>query len=138
MCFYNDEFPQVWREDVSTARKQHKCDGGCTINKGEKYWHGFGVMDCTSYTMKMCRRCAFDYARVVAGELLEGCDWAESMPPNLDEALEWLAEHNCGRTKSESVPEGFNLDDWPHGAVEFVKAIPGIVATLTEDEESIA
>jgi carbon storage regulator CsrA len=87
---------------------------------------------------KAARRCAFDYARVVAGELLEGCDWSDSMPPNLDEALEWLAEHNCGRTKSESVPEGFNLDDWPHGAVEFVKAIPGIVATLTEDEESIA
>jgi hypothetical protein len=142
MCFYVDESPQVWTEKVVKARKPHKCECGYVIQPGEKYWYGFGVLDGYSYTMRWCRRCLFDTARVIAGELNEGCDWHDSHPPNWDEMRDWLGEHDYQPTAIDAVPAEFSIDDWSDNkngrqqAVDWVRARPFYLIKWTADDEA--
>lgn len=60
MCRYDgyDDSPEVYREEVRTARKKHKCNEcGRDIKPGETYENHFYVYDGDPGTVKICAHC---------------------------------------------------------------------------------
>ncbi len=114
MCFYDDGiYPEFQDDRVVTAKKEHKCSE-CkrAIAKGEQYYRHSGKCDGSFYVVKQCRRCCYDYNRIVESELAEGCHWSESFPP-LGELKYILGDYEMTWTKPEDVPVWFQVGDQP-------------------------
>lgn len=119
MCFYYDDYAELWNERICKARKTHRCD--CCrqlIASGERYRNCTGMFEGAFFTTKECRRCLFDIARIVAHELDEGCGWQEAWPAT-DDVWEYLMDSGMGQTPQDKVPAWFELnEDWPHKSIE--------------------
>ena len=121
MCFdyeYNNEFQS---SAVQKARKVHKCDCcRCAIAIGSHYLYESGKCEGDLFTVKTCRRCLYDIARIVAHEHLEGCTGQEAWP-SVDDVGDYLIETEWGggRTAIENVPTDFDVKrDWPYGIID--------------------
>ena len=48
------EYAQVWIADDRKARKNHYCESGCKISKGEQYWYVHGIDSEGPFDFKLC------------------------------------------------------------------------------------
>jgi len=81
MCF-DGEPPECARQDIRTARKQHKCtECRCTIEPGERYEVISGKWDGEFLRYKTCRKCISLRACITRIELRHGCHDVEAVPP---------------------------------------------------------
>lgn len=115
MCFtYDDGYAECQQSETRKARKDHRC--GCCklacIHAGDQYEYRSGIFDGSPYSEKICRRCCFEIARIVAHELDEGCSWGESWPA-LDDVSEYLTDSGLGRTSLDAVPD-LDMKAWPY------------------------
>lgn len=92
MCFYYDEYAELYREKEVKARKEHKC-AECyrMILKHQKYQYIFGVFQGDAFTYKICSACQALRTKIHDIEISHGCHENEAWPP-LGELREHL-EH---------------------------------------------
>jgi hypothetical protein len=93
MCFYYDEYAELYREKDVKARKEHKCyECYRIILKNETYQYIFTVFQGDVSTIKICFGCKELRQKIHDIEISHGCSENESWPPfgELKEHLECL------------------------------------------------
>jgi len=93
MCFYYDEYAELYREREVKARKEHKC-AECyrRISIGETYQYIFGVFQGDAFTYKICSGCQALRTKIHDIEMSHGCREHEAWPP-LGELRDYLKEY---------------------------------------------
>ena len=93
MCFYYDEYAELYREKEVKAKKEHKCSE-CykTIVRGQNYQYVFGVYQGDAFTFKICLPCQALRQKIHDTEISHGCREHEAWPP-LGELRENLSHY---------------------------------------------
>jgi len=97
VCFYYDEYADVWREKDVTAAKGHKCyECGGLIAKGERYHYTFSIIRGEKpNSFKECMKCRALRVAIHDIERDHGCSEPESWAPlyGLGEAISEADDH---------------------------------------------
>lgn len=82
MCFYYDEYAELYREKVVKAKKEHKCSE-CykSILKGETYQYIFTIFQGDASVIKICPICRDKRQKIHDIEINHGCKEHEAWPP---------------------------------------------------------
>jgi hypothetical protein len=110
MCFYVDEYAEVWRESTPKARKEYKCDEcGGAILAGETYRCIFTIFESQPDTFRECQKCQAVRAAIAKIEHARGCEGQEAIAPmgGLAEAI------------SDDSPDHYGLMRYDEDADEY-------------------
>lgn len=82
MCFYYDEYAELYREKTVKAKKDHKCSE-CykPILKGEIYQYIFTIFQGDASVIKICSDCRDKRQKIHDIEISHGCKEHEAWPP---------------------------------------------------------
>ena len=94
MCFYYDEYAEVYREKDVKARKEHKCSE-CykVIQKNELYKYIFTIFQGDASAIKICPVCQNKRQKIHDIEISRGCKEHEAWPP-CGALMEYVHEYN--------------------------------------------
>jgi hypothetical protein len=96
MCFYYDEYAEVWNEVDRKARKAHRCDEcGGPISAGESYRYISWIDYDGLGQFKVCGKCHRVRRAIHDAEIAEGCAEDESWCP-LGGLADAIGEHHEG------------------------------------------
>ena len=108
MCYYYDDFADIWEESHPKARKQHKCiECRLPIFSGETYLSIKSLYDGSWTQDKLCSGCELYRNAISEKEIESGCKVHESYPPlgQLDETMYegiyWYRRNRDGIHESE-------------------------------------
>jgi len=93
VCFYYDEYAELYREKDVKAKKEHKCSE-CyqVIQKNEIYKYIFTVFQGDASTIKICSVCQDKRQKIHDIEISHGCKEHEAWPP-LGDLREYLQHY---------------------------------------------
>lgn len=82
MCFYSDDYCEVWNQNIVTGRKAYKCES-CrrTIKAGEQQLSIWYVFEGEPGSYRVCNCCVQDGVAIHRAELRRGCPHHASWPP---------------------------------------------------------
>ena len=82
MCFYLDEYCEVWRQTTRKARKPHRCyECGGTIQPGETYEYVSYIFDHSPGSYHLCNKCENVREHIKHIEEGRGCHGSEAICP---------------------------------------------------------
>lgn len=110
MCFFTDEYAQVWKRTVRKARKEHRCEE-CPrrIPRGEQYHHVSGIFDGDPFELKWCENCEAVRRRIHDIEIARGCREYEAWCP-VGELREAISDGDYGLLRYDGETDSYTCD----------------------------
>jgi len=94
MCFYYDDYAELYAETSVTVRKRHRCSGCLkAIEPGQPAKLATGKFDGAFFRSYQCESCQRMILSIAAEEIQHGCSWSEAWCAP-DDLREYLADRS--------------------------------------------